>query len=31
MNTELPDINKFLRDETKDNLIIYEVKLSFLN
>jgi hypothetical protein len=29
MDSQLPDINKFLRDEAKDNLIIYEVKFNF--
>jgi hypothetical protein len=29
MNAELPVIDKFLRDETKDNLLIYEVNILF--
>jgi hypothetical protein len=29
MNAELPVINKFLHDETKDNLLIYEVDVLF--
>ena len=31
MNIVSAEINKFLRDETKDNLVVYEVELSFLN
>lgn len=29
MATNLPDINKFLQDESKDNLVVYEVKNNF--
>ena len=29
MDSEIPDITKFLRDETKDNLVVYEVSFLF--